>query len=363
MTFNLKLTHAAVLSVFAFGVGGYFALNGNQGSQSSKETKTVSLGSKASSPQQSSKVESKQKVSATSQKTDKKELSTVLPASLQNTSPPTPLDIDLNGNLIVNIKIRNLFDYYLSAIGEETKEELVARIKNELASLPPKAQSRALEILEGYLAYKVAIDNYLMTTQNLSRPSSATDSRKTIQEMEKEALRHKNQMRALRVDFMDVETSEAFYGDEDRHDDYIGRLDEIKSDDTLSVQDKLNFQEDALREMPEWFQKQELRKISQIRLKTLDKKSMSQAEYAARRIEIVGPEAAARLEALDLKRANWEARKNDYYHAKDKLEEYWGGPDAPGYEQALIQLQQDKFSETELLRLQAQRELEAARAK
>ena len=83
------------------------------------------------------------------------EYAIVLPTSLRNTPMPEHLDINDDGSLIINKKILHLFEFYLSAMGEESIEVIITRIKSSLREqLTAQALDEALHILEGYLQYR-----------------------------------------------------------------------------------------------------------------------------------------------------------------------------------------------------------------
>lgn len=362
MRFNLKSIALPATIGGAFCLGGYFALSGTKSLETTKqETELRPKAQVVSDQGAATQRPATLPISKHSQPSAEISLSTVLPHSLQGAGSPDALDIDSDGNLVINAKIRNLFDFYLSAIGEESLEELVARIKLDLGRLPPKAETRALDILEGYLGYKDAVDDFNATQAKYSKPMLGRPSIEEIRKREKEALADKEQLRSLRSNFLDPETSEAFYGVEDRHDAYIEKMDDIRYDQEISTEEKLQRQKEALQDMPEWFQEQELRKINRIKLNDLDRTSMSAEDYSARRLEIVGPEAAARLEALDDRRHEWRARKDTFEKSKTELEELWSDTEHPLYQEALERLQKDSFSPEEILRLQGQKHLENAR--
>jgi len=362
MRFNLK--HIALPTIVggAFCLGGYIALSGAKSPTTTEhKTEVLPKAKRVSDQGATPQRPANPPISKQSEPSSEISLSTVLPHSLLGAGSPAELDIDADGNLVINIKIRNLFDFYLSAIGEESLEELVARIKLDLSRLPPKAERRALEILEGYLDYKDAVDDFIATQATYSKPILGRPSDEDIRQRERQALVLKKQMQSIRLNFLDRETIEAFYGEEDRHDAYIGEMDAIRDDQDMNAQEKLERQKEALQDMPEWFQKQELRKINKARLNELDRASMSPEDYAAKRVEIVGPAAAARLKALDERRADWSSRKETYAKNRQDLEDLWGGTENTSYQQALETLQKESFSPAELLRLEGQRQLELAR--
>ena len=68
-----------------------------------------------------------------------------LPASLAGTSVPEGwARTDRLGNLIPTPHLRQLFEYFLSALGEESLQQLVARIQAALSVLDEPARSQAL---------------------------------------------------------------------------------------------------------------------------------------------------------------------------------------------------------------------------
>ena len=66
--------------------------------------------------------------------------------------------INEDGSLRINKKILHLFEFYLSAIGEEPLERIIARINHNLTEqLTAQALTEALDILDGYLQFRNAI--------------------------------------------------------------------------------------------------------------------------------------------------------------------------------------------------------------
>ncbi len=78
-----------------------------------------------------------------------------MPASLAGTSVPGGwAETDANGSLVPTPQLRQLFEYYLAALGEETLPQLVARIEQALARLKsrPDQSSRHSGGLSGLQA-------------------------------------------------------------------------------------------------------------------------------------------------------------------------------------------------------------------
>ena len=60
-----------------------------------------------------------------------------LPSSLQQTTTDGMFTVDSNGHLIVSNSIKERFDYFLSILGEESLEQVVARITAHINHFEP----------------------------------------------------------------------------------------------------------------------------------------------------------------------------------------------------------------------------------
>src|SRR5690625_4485414 len=80
------------------------------------------------------------------------------PSSLQGTKVDGHVAADANGNLVISVGIREMFDYYLSTLGEENLASVKARIALYLEQrLPQKAALQAWDLLNRYLHYRKAM--------------------------------------------------------------------------------------------------------------------------------------------------------------------------------------------------------------
>lgn len=66
----------------------------------------------------------------------------------------------MNGRLLINRSLRRWMDFYLSAVGEKSLEDIVAYMESRMRSIPAPANAEALEILGSYLSYRRDIDDY-----------------------------------------------------------------------------------------------------------------------------------------------------------------------------------------------------------
>lgn len=79
------------------------------------------------------------------------------PGSLDGTEIDGAAAVDPAGQLVIDLPLRRLFDYFLSASGEEPLAVLRARIIAALrARLPEAAAAQAIDLLDRYLGYRGA---------------------------------------------------------------------------------------------------------------------------------------------------------------------------------------------------------------
>jgi lipase chaperone LimK len=78
-----------------------------------------------------------------------------MPASLQGTAVDGDLILDETGHFVPTPEAIALFDYFLSAQGEESIEDIYDRILTEIRKrLPPEAASEAVHLLDEYLGFR-----------------------------------------------------------------------------------------------------------------------------------------------------------------------------------------------------------------
>ena len=78
-----------------------------------------------------------------------------LPTSFRGTSVDGSFSVDASGNLLITRDIRNLFDYFLSAVGEEPLQQSLDRLRAYIAAeLQEPARGQALALMQQYIDYK-----------------------------------------------------------------------------------------------------------------------------------------------------------------------------------------------------------------
>lgn len=264
-----------------------------------------------------------------------------LPSSLAGTSLPAGwAKVDSTGALTPTPELRQMFEYFLSALGEESLQQLVARIENTLSGLDEPARSQALETLGTYLDYKLAVSD-LEAAYSGAGPLDATQMQQRMKEIQ-----------ALRRTWMDNETVEAFFAQDEAIDNFqVERARIVQNGDLTDDQQQAAIvrAESALpaplREARE--QTRRFTDYEQARREYAD----DPAALKAWRNENFGAEAAERLAELDQKQHAWDKRWQDYSDERESLMS--SGLAGPDLDTALDRLRARHFNDTEQIRAQA----------
>lgn len=164
--------------------------------------------------------------------------------ALQGTMVDGDLTQDANGNLILNMQVRDLFDYFLSVVGEISPEDAIAEIRAYAYShLDDKAAEQAMALLETYLHFKA--DVAALMEQSLPPQTQQNESQMLAN------LRFGlNQISALRVQYFTDASRNAFFADEEAYATFtIDSLSIQQSDLNTTV--KANLLAEAEAKLPE----------------------------------------------------------------------------------------------------------------
>ena len=277
-----------------------------------------------------------------------KQFLATLPASLKDSPLPTLLDTNSSGELIVNMKVKNLFEFYLSAMGEDSIEDCIDRIRYNLQDqLPPVALSQATEILEGYIQYR----NHIGEIKNnfVARFPQGSYDINTVQEM-------KQAVRVSRSLFLSDEAINAFYEKEDAYDNVMMQRIAIQNDSSLTNTQKVSQLEELKNQSPDWLLAQEkqakLISVVQKKEKGIREKGGTEQEVQALRIEQYGEQAADKLAKLDAQRAVWNDRVVQYRNEAGGVFNSNEYTDSERF-QLLTDLRAQYFKGPELIRIQS----------
>jgi lipase chaperone LimK len=268
-----------------------------------------------------------------------------LPRSLQGTEVDGELTADAQGHLVLTRRVRAAFDYFLSAIGEEPLSTVRARLAAYIHSkLPPVAAQEALLLLDHYLAYKQALDSLIQQGQGAAVNSlSGFDQRLAL-------------LHDLRRQHLSAAEVDAFFAFEDARDTFtLARLKTLQ-DASLSPTQKAQRIHELTQALPA-----DLRAAQDVTDTVQDLHTITQEwqarggspdELRAARVQLVGTDAADRLEALDRRRADWVERTQRYLSQRQGL---LNDPSLSELQrqQALQMLRDRGFSPQEQLRLAA----------
>lgn len=277
-----------------------------------------------------------------------------LPRSLQGTEVDGEIIIDENKQLVVTEGLRRLFDYFLSALGEEEEAVIYARVESYIRSHTPEpAASQALAIFDQYIAYLKAIPEIEQRYGNLQLQATKSG------ELDLNAVaQQKQDVSKLRQQYFSKETITAFFGTEDDYDDYSMEMVRINQNTQLSNTQKEAAIQDYISRMPDNTTKANITQqanLNELMTRTEQMKAKGttpEALYNMRR-ELVGAPAAARLAQVDQEDANFDKRFEQYQAQKQRLLNQ-SGDKAQTDKQAqtqINQLEQQLFNDTERKRL------------
>lgn len=274
---------------------------------------------------------------------------TDLPSSLRGTEVDGGFRVDEEGNLIVEIGIKRYFDYFMATVGEESLAEITARIHHSISTqLQEPAKSQALAILQDYLSYKTAL--YELEQQyGEFNPMSFSESQ--IPQLTERLDAMFNARRA----HMSESVVDAFFAEEEAIDRYTLERLTVMHDSALSEAEKANKMAQLEQMLPEHVREQRAEAtqyqryaIEEAKLKS---NNASPAEIHQLRAQEFGEEGAARLAALDEKRAVWNRRLQQYRAEKLQLEK--SGLSEQDLGPQINELRARHFSEIEIRRVKA----------
>lgn len=259
----------------------------------------------------------------------------VLPASLEGTDIDCPLQVDKQGQLVLNIAIRHCFDYFFSALGEKTEDQLANDIRQYLnATLPQSALPYALKLLNQYLNYRHA-----EVPAALQVKSKSPDSLQAI------LVALKN----LRLKYFTPQEVQAFFGEEEAYDQYNINVMRITNDTRLTEKQKDEKIDALMNDLPPALaaKMRESQQYNDLQKKTAEilARGGSAQELYTMRSQIVGPEAADRLAKLDIENDQWKQQLTSYLDARARIKA--NTPDKTNQEQAITALRNQTFSKPE----------------
>ena len=261
------------------------------------------------------------------------------PASLVGTQVDGNLRVTADGDLLINPAIRQVFDYFLTALGEESLDDIQARLAGHLAEqLPSQAAQQAWALYEQYMGLREAME------QLPEHDGSVTAMRAAIRQ------RHDMQQA-----YLGPEVADAFYGLDMTYDRYMIERQALLEEEGLSAAQRDRQLSNLEQNLPPGMQQMLYDTRAPVwleqRTQTLREQGASDAEIRALREQTFGTQAVARFEALEQQRQDWQTRYEDYREQRQQL--ISSGLSHTDQQVALARLQQQLFEDKELTRVQA----------
>lgn len=235
-----------------------------------------------------------------------------LPASLHDTEVDGGFELDADGNLIITNRIRQLFDYFLSAQGEESLPTIVQRLRAYIHNtLSGEAAAEAEQLLENYIGY---LDD-VATLDSTVTPGQAIDPAQLRAQ--------KAQLAAIRAGRFDAVANDAFFAEEEAYDRYtLARL-EVMQDENLSADERASRLAALENQLPPELQ-ESMRDITRYQdLQTLTREWQetdgNPANLQQMRENLIGREAAERLAKLDQERTQWQGRVDSWLLEREAI--------------------------------------------
>jgi lipase chaperone LimK len=271
--------------------------------------------------------------------------------SMQDTLPdgnlqalPTGAASGASGTLAYG-ELKRLFDYYLSAVGEQSIEAITQQIRGELdRRLPPAQAQKANRLLGLYIEFKRELVRVESQPQLVGNGLLAIRGRF-------------NAMQDVRAKYFSAEEVQGMFGFEDAYDmDAIARL-EVDQNPALNAQQKKQQLAALDAALPEQLRKERDATSMVVRLEqqaqALRAKGGSEDDVYRLRAKELDPQAAARLADVDREEAAWKGRIARYLEERNKLLQTQANASESERQASLAQLQHNSFSEAERPRLVA----------
>lgn len=266
-----------------------------------------------------------------------------LPSSLAGTAVDGGFTIDGRGHFVPDSNALRVFDYFLSARGEESEEVLRGRILLHAikGGLADSAVAEIAAVLDRYIAYRSAARAALATGTAASADLGVRVAA----------------MRSLQTMMLGPDLAKAFYGDDSDLADIELRRMTILRDATMSKDERQRALAAIDAELPPEITGARTLSTAptalHLKVEALRAGGGSSADIAAMRRSEYGAAAAERLAELDGARARWAQRLASYRSEDQRLRADHGGQSNAAYRQAQEALRQRHFSGIELARVRA----------
>lgn len=229
------------------------------------------------------------------------------PPYLDDVELPGGYAVDENGNLIVNSAVKEILDYFMLGIGDIPFDQLHDLIAgNMYSSLQEPALSQALQLLDNYFSY---IDSYDQWEKGFDKEqlmaNDPTNLKTLMQDLEN-----------LRREHLGDAAYEAFFAEEAlTNAAYVDARIALQQEG-LTESEKSAIRENLEQSLPESVRIAQKQAMVQVDLaektQALINSGASEQEIYQARVQLVGEEAAQRLQAVDAEEKAWEQKRRQY---------------------------------------------------
>lgn len=295
--------------------------------------------------------------SSTKSRVVKPELTTGLeglPHSFINTDVDGQFKTNVNGSLIINSDIIRIFDYFFSALGDESEQQIIARIHTYIKSqLKEPAQSQAMALLENVISAQKELSEL---DSQVFIPNLANMSAQTANLDIKAFRRKKEQIHNIRLKHLPLEAVNAFYGDENIYDNYSLTRMEIMLDKSLTPLDKSQKLSELKQTLPKRMQNSlaQTNQLAELNVlsEQLKQQGASTQEIKQMQINLVGEQAAKRLAKVKLQQQQWQSRVDNWLALREQIKSQTNIDEASINKQ-IQNLRSEQFSGLESKRIQS----------
>lgn len=264
-----------------------------------------------------------------------------LPKSLQGSQHNVRLQVDAQGQLLIDEGVLRLFEFYLAGIEEEGANKVLTRIHRELAAqLQGPALEQARDLLQRYVNYRIALQDLPPSSESLQA----------------DALRQRlDALNALRLAYFSAEENQAFFARENAENTYMVQRLALMQQSGLSDAQRQQAITELEAALPAEVREERAEATRDGELYSTVQAMQAQGASAEQirqvREQALGSEAADRLAELDQQHAAWDKRLGDYASERNRLRA--AGLSSSDLQNAIAELQASRFDELERKRVQA----------
>lgn len=267
-----------------------------------------------------------------------------IPKSLEGIDLNIALPLDSAGNLIVGMELKDLFELYLSAMGEEELDDILLRIQYALAQqLTSPALEQGYDALKRFIDYKVELAN--LEKQPLPENLSELDNIR----------RQKEILATIQQEYFTPIESDALFAAETEYDTFMLAHLTIQQNEQLSVEEKQHQVEALERSLPEDIRAGRENAMAPAKMyqqaEAMKAEGKTSAEIYYMRAQSLGDEAATALAQLDQQREHWQQRLESFKARYESIST--SGLSKEDQKSAVNDLLDRDFDATESIRVRA----------